>query len=70
MLEFKHIIIIAVVSIICGFIFFRKKIINTKKENFTSDNINYHHGNDYNVVSYNYDLNEENNDNQDNNQDD
>ena len=52
MLGLNHIIIIAAVSLICYFIFFRKNIINKKIENFNSDNINYHQGNDYNVVSY------------------
>lgn len=66
MLGLIHIIIIAAVSIICYYIFFRSTVINNKTENFNSDNINYHQGNDYNV---NYNLNEDE-EPLDNNQDD
>ncbi len=62
MLELIHILIIVAVSIMCYMLFFKQKIINDKVENFNSENINLHSGDDYNVVSYNYNL-EDNNDN-------
>ena len=49
MLEFIHVLIIFVISVL-GYIFFLKpQIINIKLEKFNSDNINVHSGDDYNI---------------------
>jgi hypothetical protein len=70
MLGLIHIVIILAVSVLCYFIFYRTNIINNKKENFSSNHVNFHQGNDYNVVSYNYNLEDDpQDDHQDNNQD-
>ena len=58
MLKLIHIIIIAAISIICYLLFYKPTIITNTTENFSTGNIDFHKDNDYNVVSYNYNLNE------------
>ncbi len=68
MLGIIHLIIIAVVGILCYLLLFKPTVVNNKRENFNSDHIDYHKGNDYNIINDNNHY-EQDNDNQDNNQD-
>ncbi len=56
MLQLVHILIILFVSLVSYVFFSRPTIVNTQMENFDSHDINYHNGDDYNIINQDNDI--------------